>query len=554
MRLAASLLAAASFAAAAAGQAPPAQQAPPQTYDLIIRNARVWTGTPRLPIADSIGIRSDMIAAVGGVEGKAARVIDAGGRLITPGFIDSHVHLLAGGLRLTGVQLREAKTREAFVARIKEFAAKQPEGTWITGGDWDHERWGGELPTRQWIDAATPKHPVWVNRLDGHMALANSLALKLAGVAKNTRELPGGEIVRDAAGLPTGILKDNAMELVGQAVPNATREALDAALAAATDHLLQYGVTSVHDMGANEHLELLRLAAGMRQLRLRVYAAKPLANRRDLNLLIEREGRGDRWLRWGLLKAFQDGSLGSRTAAMEEDFADAPGKRGLLVTPPEQLYDSIIGAYNWGMQTAVHAIGDRANSLLLDVFERVAQVVGPGAQRMRIEHAQHVKPADFARFAKLGIIASMQPYHLADDGCWAERVIGPERAKSSYAFRSMLDAGVVLAFGSDWYVAPPNVMEGIWAAVTRQTLDGKHPGGWAPQQKITVDEALKAYTWGGAYAAAEESYKGTIAVGKLADLAMLDKDITKIPAAEIRNTKVLMTIVAGQVAYERKSQ
>lgn len=532
------------------GQAP----APPPSYDLIIRNARIWTGIANKPMVDSIGVRGDVVAAIGGVEGNAKRVIDAGGRLVTPGFIDSHLHLLAGGLRLNSVQLRDAKNKEAFIARIKEFAARQPEGTWITGGDWDHENWGGaELPARQWIDAATPKHPVWVNRLDGHMALANSLALKLSGVAKNTRDVPGGTIVRDAAGMPTGILKDNAMELVDQAVPAPSPDAKQEALQAATRYLLQFGVTSVHDMSTNDDLELLRRASGSGKLKLRVYAGRPLASNRDVNLFIEREGRGDRWVRWGLLKGFQDGSLGSKTAAMEADYADAAGSRGLLVTPPEQLYDAIITSYNWGLQVGVHAIGDRANSLLLDVFERVAQVIGPGAQRMRIEHAQHLKTADIARFAKLGIIASMQPYHLADDGRWAERSIGPERAKTSYAFRSLLDAGVVLAFGSDWFVAPPNVMEGIWAAVTRQTLDGKHPNGWVPAQRIKVEEALKAYTYNGAYAAAEESYKGTLAVGKLADLVMLDKNILEIPPAEIRNTKVLMTIVGGQVAYERKN-
>lgn len=525
-----------------------------QAYDLIIRNARIWTGVASKPLADSIGIRGDIVSAVGGVEGKAARVIDAGGRLVTPGFIDSHVHLIAGGMRLNSVQLRDARTKEMFIARIREFAARQPEGTWITGGDWDHEQWGGAtLPARQWIDAVTPKHPVWVNRLDGHMALANSLALKLAGVAKNSRDVPGGEIVRDAAGMPTGVLKDNAMELVDQAVPAPAPESRQEALQAAVNHLLRFGVTSVHDMSTNDDLELLRRAAASGKLKLRVYAGRPLSSNRDLSSFFDREGRGDRWVRWGILKGFQDGSLGSKTAAMDADFADAPGSKGLLVTPPEQLYDEIITAYNSGWQVGVHAIGDRANSLLLDVFERVSQVVGPGAQRMRIEHAQHLKSADIPRFAKFGIIASMQPYHLADDGRWAERVIGPERAKTTYAFRSLLDAGVVVAFGSDWFVAPPNVMEGIWAAVTRQTLDGKHPNGWVPEQKIKVEEALKAYTYNGAYAASEEGYKGTLAVGKLADLVMLDKDILQIPPAEIRNTKVLMTILGGQVVYERKN-
>jgi predicted amidohydrolase YtcJ len=532
------------FAAIAAAQQP---------YDLVVRNARIWTGDARQPFADSLAVRTDIVAKVGGVgDEKAAKVIDAGGRLITPGFIDSHIHLLAGGLRLSGVQLRTARTKQEFIDRLKAFAAKQPEGTWITGGDWDHELWGGELPSKQWIDAVTPKNPVWINRLDGHMALANSLAMKQAGITKNARDVPGGAIVRDDKGEPTGVLKDNAMELVDQTVPVPGLEVKQAALLAAMDYLTQFGITSVHDMSTNDDLEVIRNAAGRGQLKVRIYAAQPLAARRNLNNYIEHEGRGDRWVRWGLLKGFQDGSLGSKTAAMEADYTDAPGSRGLLITPPEQLYDAVIVSYNWGLQVAIHAIGDRANSLLLDVFERVAQVVGPGAQRMRIEHAQHLKPADIQRLAKHGIIASMQPYHLADDGRWAERVIGPERAKTTYAFRSLIDAGVVVAFGSDWFVAPPDVMQGIHAAVTRQTLDGKHPNGWVPEQKITVEEALKAYTINGSFAAGEESYKGILAEGKLADFVMLDKDILKIPVSTIRDTKVMLTVVGGRVMYERK--
>ncbi len=383
------------------------------------------------------------------------------------------------------------------------------------------------------------------------MALANSLALKLAGVTKNVRDVPGGLIERDAKGEPTGVLKDNALELVDQAVPPPSNEAKQAALVAAMDHLTQFGVTSVHDMSADNDLDLIRAAASRGQLKVRVLAAQPLANRRNVNSFIKREGRGDRWVRWGLLKGFQDGSLDSRTAAMEADYSDAPGVRGLLVTPPEELYAGVILSHNSGLQVAVHAIGDRANSLVLDVFERMAQLVGPGPQRMRIEHAQHLKPADVARFAKHGLIASMQPYHLADDGRWANRAIGPERAKTSYAFRSLIDAGVVLAFGSDWFVATPDVMQGIHAAVTRQTLDGKHPNGWIPEQKITVEEALKAYTAGGAFAAKEEGDKGTLSVGKLADFAMLDKDIFRIPAATIRDAKVMLTVVGGRVMYER---
>ena len=524
-----------------------------QPYDLVVRNARIWTGDSKQPFADSLAVSGDLVAAVGGVtDAKATRVIDAGGRLLTPGFIDSHVHLVEGGLRLGSVQLRDANSKQVFVDRLKAFATKLPEGAWITGGDWDPEAWGGELPSRQWIDAVTPRNPVWLSRLDGHMALANSLALKLSGVTRNLRDVPGGAIERDAKGEPSGVLRENAMELVEQTVPQLEFEAKHAALMAAMNHLTQFGVTGVHDMGANDDLEVIRQAAGRGQLKMRVYDAQPLSGRRGLNSFVELQGRGDRWVRWGLLKSFQDGSLGSRTAAMEKDYTDAPGTRGLLLMPPEQLYDAVITSYNWGLQVAVHAVGDRANSLLLDVYERVAQVVGSGAQRMRVEHAQHLKAADIPRLARHGIIASMQPYRLAEEGRWAERMIGPERAKTSFAFRSLLDAGVVLAFGSDWSTASPNVMQGIHAAVNRQTLDGKHPNGWVPEQKITVEEALKAYTWAGAFAAGEEGYKGVLAKGKLADFVMLDKDIFKIPPAGIGDAKVLLTVVGGRVMYERQ--
>ena len=524
-----------------------------QPYDLLVRNARIWTGDSKQPFADSLAVSGDIVVAVGGVtDAKATRVIDAGGRLVTPGFIDSHVHLADGGRRLGSVQLRDANTKPAFIDRVKAFAAKLPEGVWITGGDWDPESWGGELPTRQWIDAVTPRNPVWLSRVDGHMALANSLALKLAGVTRNLRDVPGGSIERDAKGEPSGVLKENAMELVEQAVPQLELEAKHAALMAAMDYLTQFGITSVHDMGAVDDLEVIRQAAGRGQLKMRVYDSQPLSSRRGLNNFVDQQGRGDRWVRWGLLKSFQDGSLSSRSASMEKDYSDAPGTRGLLLMPPEQLYDAVITSYNWGLQVAVHAVGDRANSLLLDVYERVAQVVGSGAQRMRIEHAQHLKPTDIPRLARHGIIASMQPYHLAEEGRWAERMIGPERAKTSFAFRSLLDAGVVLAFGSDWFTSSPNVMQGIHAAVTRQTLDGKHPNGWVPEQRITVEEALKAYTWAGAFASGEEGDKGVLAKGKLADFVMLDKDILKIPPAGIGDTKVLLTVVGGRVMYERK--
>jgi len=524
-----------------------------QPLDLIVRNARIWTGDAKKPWADSLAVSGDLVTAVGAVQGTAPKVIDAGGRLITPGFIDSHVHMLDGGLRLTSVQLRDARTKPEFIDRIRKFAATVPEGAWIIGGDWDHEQWGGELPTRAWIDSVTPKHPVWVHRLDGHMALANSVAIQIARVTRRTPNVDGGTIVRDSQGEPSGVFKDNAMEMIESHRSALTLQDVIKALEAAQQYLLPFGVTTVHNMGGILETDALEQIRTSGRLKIRVYAGVPIAHVGHIKGRMIAGERGDRWLRIGLMKGFLDGSLGSHTAAFHEPYTDAPKDRGLLVTTPEDIRMRITPSHNVGVQVAIHAIGDRANTLLLDVYEWLAKVYGPMGFRWRIEHAQHLRAEDIPRMAKLGVVASMQPYHAIDDGRWADKVIGPLRAKMTYAFRSLLDAKVNLAFGSDWFVAPANVMEGIYAAVTRRTLDGKHPNGWVPEQKITVEEALRAYTYGGAFAGYEENYKGTLTPGKLADFVMLDRDITKIPPTQIKDVKVLMTVVGGKVAYDRSA-
>ena len=525
---------------------------PPST--LAIVNAKIWTGDAAKPWAEGIAARDGRIVAIGSnaeIRAIAANPIDAHGRLIVPGFIDSHIHFISGGFQLSSVQLRDARTRDEFVRRIRDFAGTVPKGTWITGGDWDHSLWGGELPERSWIDAVTPDHPVWVSRLDGHMAIANSAALKIAGVTRDTQEVEGGTIVRRADGEPAGVFKDNAMELVDKVVPSPTPLMQDRALEAAMKYVAAQGVTSIHHMGGWTDLETFTRAHRAKTLTTRVYAAVPLSSWERLRDLVAREGKGDSWLRIGALKGFVDGSLGSHTAAFHEPFSDAPQDRGLLVNTPEDLQAWVSGAEKSGLQVVVHAIGDRANGMLLDIYERVFAANGPRDRRFRIEHAQHLTRADIPRFATLGVVASMQPYHAIDDGRWAETYIG-DRIKTTYAFRSLLDVGAHLAFGSDWSVAPATPLEGIYAAVTRRTLDDRNPSGWVPEQKISVEEALRAYTSGAAYAAFDEGNRGVLSSGRLADFVMLDHDIFEIPPAEIRDVKVIMTVVDGKVVFRHE--
>jgi predicted amidohydrolase YtcJ len=530
---------------------------------LALVNGRIWTGNPAQPEAEAVALAGDRIAYVGTTaearrRAGDAEVIDLQGAFVTPGFIDAHVHFLDGGFRLASVQLRDAATREEFIRRIQEFAKTVPPGTWITGGDWDHTLWGGELPRRDWIDAATPVHPVWINRLDGHMALANTAALRIAGVSREAKPVAGGEIVRDDDGEPTGLLKDNAMNLVAGTVPDPPDAMKDRALDAAMQYVAAQGVTSVHNMGSWDDVDVFARAAKAGRLGTRIYAAVPLASWQRLRDTVAArthggpDGRGDDWFRIGALKGFVDGSLGSHTAAFHEPFADDPKNRGLFVNTEEDLYAWISGADKAGLHVVVHAIGDRANATLLDIYERTAAENGARDRRFRIEHAQHLAPADIPRFATLGVIASMQPYHAIDDGRWADRVIGRERARGTYAFRALLDAGATVAFGSDWYVAPPTPLEGLYAAVTRRTLDDRHPNGWVPEQKITVEEALVAYTRAAAFASFDEQAKGMLAEGMLADITVIDRDLRSVPAPEIRDAKILRTIVGGRTVFEAR--
>ncbi len=529
-----------------------------QQADLILVGGVVWTGVPGATDATAVAIGDNEILSVGSdadvraVATSGARVIDLGGRFVMPGFGDGHTHFIGGGFQLGSVDLRDAATPAEFARRIGDFAASQPAGRWITGGDWDHEMWGGALPERVWVDSLTSEHPVAVQRLDGHMMLANSLALELAGITRDTPDPAGGTIVRDARGEPTGVLKDAAMDLVFAVQPESSEDEMDEAFERAQQHALERGVTMIHDMGSFGALETYRRAEQRGALRMRVYAFVPIAQWRQLASYVADAGRGDDLLKWGGLKGFVDGSLGSTTAWFYEPYQDEPNTSGLMVTDTAQLRTQIVGADSAGLHVVVHAIGDLANDWLLDTFEYAAAQNGARDRRFRIEHAQHLTSDAIARFNALGVLPSMQPYHAIDDGRWAEKRIGPDRIQRTYAFRSLLDAGAGLHFGSDWTVAPIDPLLGVYAAVTRHTTDGANPNGWVPAQKISVDEALHAYTAANAYAAFMEDRLGTLEAGRLADLVVLSADPRSVDPSMIPELRVDFTVVDGSVVFERQ--
>ena len=534
--------------------------------DVVLQNGKIWTVNKKQPEAEALAIVRDCIIAVGSntdlqpLIGPKTKIIDARKRRILPGFHDSHVHLLGAGLGLSRVALKDAADEAEFGKRLREFDKKLPPGRWLQGGDWDHDRaLAGKLPTAQLIDKYVKDRPVFLRRYDGHMAIVNSRVLELAGITKDTRDPVGGVIYRHANSKePTGLLRDNAMDLVTRLIPPPSEAEVAEAVRAALAEARKLGVTSVQDMDGSDAatrrllLRLYQHLARTGRLTARIKLYFPLgawSSLADIGILA---GFGDVWVQIGCLKDFIDGSLGSSTAKMFEPYQNEPGSTGIFLKPLTRLRDDILAADNAGLAVAVHAIGDRGNAELFDLFAEAIKKNGPRNRRFRVEHAQHLRPQDYRRFADLGVIASMQPFHAIDDGRWAEGRIGRKRCASSYAFRSLLDAGATVAFGSDWPVAPLNPLLGIDAAVNRRTLDGKHPKGWFPEQKIGVPEAIACYTLNSAFAAFQEKDLGSLEPGKLADLVMLSRDILADGERDhIAKTDVVLTMVGGKVVFEK---
>jgi predicted amidohydrolase YtcJ len=539
---------------------------PPIAADLILTNGKVWTVDKAQPETQAIACWRGRILQVGSDEeikalaGPQTKVIDLRGKRVVPGFYDSHLHFLGGGLQLSRVDLKDAKDEAEFGQRLAEFDKKLPRDRWLLGGNWDHDRaFKGALPTAATVDKYVKHRPVFIRRYDGHMALANSIALKMAGVTKETKDPPGGVIDRLPDGSPAGVLRDTAMGLVDQLIPEPTEEEIVEAVRAAMRACAENGVTSVQDMDGSLRetrrtlFRVLQRLARSGELTVRIDLRWPIALHQELATTGVEANFGGEFVRIGGVKGFMDGSLGSSTAKMFEPYEGEPGNTGVYITEPDRMRALVRSADRAGLSVAIHAIGDQANAVLLDIFSEVGHQNGVRDRRFRIEHVQHLRPADYGRFKQFDVVASMQPFHVIDDARWAEGRIGKARCASSYAYRSLLDAGATLAFGSDWPVAPLDVLAGIDAAVNRRTLDSKDSNGWFPEQRITVAEAIEAYTLGSAYGGHQENQRGSITPGKLADFVVLSRDIfDPTEQDKIAETTVDLTIVGGKVIFDRK--
>jgi len=540
---------------------------PPVSADAVYLNGKVWTVDAAKPEVQAMAVWRGRILKVGTNDeikqlvGSDTKVVDLAGRRVVPGFYDSHAHFLGGGQQLARVDLKDAKDEAEFGRRLREFDQKTPRERWLTGGNWDHDRtFAGKMPTAGIVDKYVKDRPLFIRRYDGHMALANSVALKLAGVNPDTKDVPGGILDRLADGkTPSGILRDNAMSLVGRLIPEPDEAEILESVLAAQKHAAEVGITSLQDMDGSAPetrrrlLRILQRLAREDKLTCRIDLRWPIALHRDLSAAGITADFGSDFVRVGGVKGFMDGSLGSSTAKLFDPYESDAATTGVFVTEPDAMRALIRAADAAGLNVCVHAIGDRANSDLLDIYSEVAEKNGSRDRRFRIEHVQHLRPADYPRFKQFSVVASMQPYHVVDDGRWAEGRIGAKRCASSYAYRSLLDAGARLAFGSDWPVAPLDPIPGLDAAVNRRTLDGKHPGGWFPEQRISIMEAVEAYTLGSAFAAFQEKDRGSLSSGKLADFVVLSRDILDAKERNrIGETKVVLTVVGGKVVFDRK--
>lgn len=531
--------------------------APKQSLvDTIYHNGVIWTGVEGDRGAKVLAIDDGKIAFVGEeipAHLASNTTVNLKGRFVMPGFQDNHVHFMEGGAALASVDLRDAKTPDEFSRRIAAFASGLPAGRWVLNGNWDQTNWGGELPHKGWIDAETDDTPVYVIRIDGHMALANSAALREAGVTSATPNPDGGEIVRGADGEPTGILRGNALNMVLAAIPPPTDDELMEQFARAQEHALSLGLTKIHAVTAypteTNMLDIFKMARERGLLEIRAQVSTPIESWQTVAAEVRHEGRGDDMLRWGGVKGFVDGSLGARTAWFHEPYSDETDEYGQPLNDLDELASWMEDAANAGLELSIHAIGDRGVDWAQAQLAKI-QADNHRGRRLRIEHFQHPTQQAIATLAKNGLIASMQPYHAIDDGRWAGERIGVERLKTTYAFRSVLDQGGYLTFGSDWPVAPLSPLKGVYAAVTRRTVDGANPEGWLPEQKISVEEALTAYTVTNAYAFGEEDVAGTLEFGKRADFVVLSSDPRKLPPEEIGNIVVERTVIAGDVVYE----
>lgn len=521
--------------------------------------ARIRTMDHEAPQARAMAVQDGKILAIGSEDavtqaaGRGARRVDLGDATVVPGLVDAHAHLQSLGRSLSIARLNGARSSAEVVGRLHAAGPGSREGDWLVGHGWDQNLWDDEqrqFPSRRTLDEAFADTPVFLTRVDGHAAWVNTEALRRAGVDRDTPEPEGGQILRDAKGEPTGVLIDNAMDLVSAKLPALTVEQHQRRLSAALRKVASVGLTGVHDAGMDlRTFEQLQQWDAMGVLPVRVYAMAD-GQGKDAQTFLERGTFRGRMLELRSVKFLMDGALGSRGAALHAPYSDDPGNEGLLLMSPETLEQKARAFMERGFQVNVHAIGDRANTLVLDALERAAIATHSTARRHRLEHAQVLRPEDIQRLPKLGIVASMQPTHATSDAAWAEQRLGPARARGAYAWRSVLDAGAILAFGSDFPIEAPDPLAGLYAARTRQDANGQPEGGWYPEQRITAEEALRAFTVGAAYASFGERQRGSLAAGMDADFVVLSVDPVEAPPRALLDARVLQTVVAGRVIHD----